>query len=304
MGYEPLVKQNPLRALKTGKENGKEMGLVMARAGLGKTALLVQIALDSILLGNRVVHVSVGQSIDKTRAWYDDILRHILQDHSVDHPHELIDMVQRHRMIMTFKEAALNRPRLEERLNDLIMQDIFKPNCLVIDGFDFEAMDRATLEDIRDMAEAMSLQIQSHILISLFAYGLLTVGAIVAIYALAQDMRLRAGLLSSVNQLFAPLETTERLLFGITSAGFLFLLVAVSSGFAFVENLFAQHLVHKTALSLLALVLFGLLLAGRRFAGWRGRRAIYLYLWGFLILCLAYFGTRYILEEVLGRSWS
>jgi ABC-type uncharacterized transport system permease subunit len=150
----------------------------------------------------------------------------------------------------------------------------------------------------------MSLQIQSHILISLFAYGLLTVGAIVAFYALIQEMRLRAGMLSSVNQLFAPLETTEKLLFGITSAGFLFLLVAVSSGFAFVENLFAQHLVHKTALSLLALVLFGLLLAGRRFVGWRGKRAIYLYLWGFLFLCLAYFGSRYVLENILGRSWS
>lgn len=159
MGYEPLVKQNPLRELKTGTENGKEMGLVMARAGLGKTALLVQIALDSILLGNRVIHVSIGESIDKTRAWYDDILRHILQEHSVSRPHELIDMIQRHRMIMTFKETTFNRSRLEERLNDLIMQDIFKPNCLVIDGFDFESADRQTLEDIRDMAEVMSLQI-------------------------------------------------------------------------------------------------------------------------------------------------
>ena len=93
-------------------------------------------------------------------------------------------------------------------------------------------------------------------------------------------------------------------MFGITSAGFLFLLVAVSSGFAFVEDFFAQHLVHKTALSILALVLFGLLLAGRRFAGWRGKRAVYLYLGGFLILCLAYFGSRFILEQVLGRSWS
>jgi ABC-type uncharacterized transport system permease subunit len=150
----------------------------------------------------------------------------------------------------------------------------------------------------------MSWQIQSHILISLFAYGLLTVGAIVALYALIQEKRLHSARLSSVNQLFAPMETTEKLLFGITSTGFLVLLVAVSSGFAFVDNLFAQHLVHKTALSLLALTLFGLLLAGRRFAGWRGKRAIYLYLWGFLILCLAYFGSRFVLEELLGRSWS
>lgn len=159
MGYEPLVNKNPLRVLKTGKENGKEMGLVMARAGLGKTALLVQIALDTILLGNRVIHVSIGESIEKTRAWYDDILRHILQEHSVTQPHELIDMIQRHRMIMTFKEAAFNRARLEERLNDLIMQDIFKPNCLVIDGYDFDNVDRESLEEIREMADIMSLQV-------------------------------------------------------------------------------------------------------------------------------------------------
>lgn len=159
MGYEPLVNKNPLRVLKIGKESASELGLVMARAGLGKTALLVQIALDEILLGNRVIHVSIGQSIDKTRAWYDDILRYILQEYSVTRPHELIDMVQQHRMIMTFKEASFNRARLEERLNDMIMQDIFKPNCLVIDGFDFEGTDRAAIENIKEMAAAMSLQV-------------------------------------------------------------------------------------------------------------------------------------------------
>ncbi len=151
--------------------------------------------------------------------------------------------------------------------------------------------------------EILTWQVQAHILISLFAYGLLTVGAIVAVYALVQDRRLRAGQLSTINQLFAPLETTERLLYGIAAAGFSALLLAVLSGFTFVDDLFAQHLVHKTVLSILALVLFGVLLAGRQFAGWRGRRAVYLYLWGFAILCVAYFGSRYVLEEVLGRTW-
>jgi ABC-type uncharacterized transport system permease subunit len=147
-------------------------------------------------------------------------------------------------------------------------------------------------------------QMQAHILISLFAYGLLTVGAIVAVFSLVQDRRLRTGKISAANQLFAPLETTENLLFGIASGGFVALLLAVVSGFAFVDNLFARHLVHKTALSLLALLLFGILLIGRHVAGWRGRIAVHLYLWGFGVLCLAYFGTRYILENVLGRSWS
>lgn len=147
-------------------------------------------------------------------------------------------------------------------------------------------------------------QIQAHVLISLFAYGLLSSGAIVALFALVQEKRLQVRKIAATNHLFAPLETTEKLLFGIASGGFLGLLLAVFSGFAFVDSLFAQHLVHKTVLSLLALVLFGILIAGRQFAGWRGLRAVYLYLWGFLLLGLAYFGSRFILEEVLGRSWS
>lgn len=159
------------------------------------------------------------------------------------------------------------------------------------------------LQAVESAAGPRSWQLQAHILIALFAYGLLTVGAIVAVYALIQDRRLRAGKLSTINQLFAPLETTERLLFGIAGAGFSVLLIAVVLGFTFVDDLFAQHLAHKMFLSILALLLFGILIVGRRFVGWRGHRAIYLYLWGFAALCLAYFGSRYVLEEILGRSW-
>lgn len=149
----------------------------------------------------------------------------------------------------------------------------------------------------------LTWQLEAHILISMFAYGLLSAGAIIAVYALIQDRRLRARQLSAINHLFAPLETTEALLYGVTTAGFAGLTLAVVSGVTFVENLFAQHLAHKTILSLLALLLFGTLLAGRHFAGWRGKRAVYLYLGGFTLLCLAYFGSRFILEELLGRSW-
>ncbi len=150
---------------------------------------------------------------------------------------------------------------------------------------------------------ASGWQLQAHILISLFAYGMLAAGAIVAVFALIQERRLRSGRLANLNELFAPLETTERLLFGVCGLGFATLLLSVLSGFLFVENLFAQHLVHKTVLSLLALLLFGILLIGRQFAGWRGSKAVALYLWGFGVLCLAYFGSRYILEIVLNRSW-
>jgi hypothetical protein len=67
-------------------------------------------------------------------------------------------MVARHRMIMTFKVAAFSRSRLEERLNDLVLQDIFRPNCMIVDGFDFEHVDREALEDIKNLLENMNMQ--------------------------------------------------------------------------------------------------------------------------------------------------
>jgi len=150
---------------------------------------------------------------------------------------------------------------------------------------------------------ALAWQVRAHVLIALLSYGLLTVGTIVALYALVQERRLQAAKLSPINQLFAPLETTEKLLFGVAAAGFAGLTLAIVSGSSFVDDLVQQHLAHKFGLSLLAWLIFGVLLAGRYFRGWRGKRAVRLYLGGFAVLCLAYFGSRLILEEIFNRTW-
>lgn len=149
----------------------------------------------------------------------------------------------------------------------------------------------------------MIWQLRLHILLAMAAYGLLTVGAIVAIYALVQERRLRAGKLSAINHLFAPLETTEKLLYGVTTAGLVILAAALIAGTIFVQNLLAQHLSHKVVLSVLAAIVFGTLVAGHYLAGWRGKRGVYLYLGGYLLLGLAYFGSRFVLENILGKSW-
>ena len=151
---------------------------------------------------------------------------------------------------------------------------------------------------------ALDWQVRSHVLIALLSYGALTVGAIVALFALAQERRLRAAKLSPINKLFAPLETTEKLLFALAGVGFAGLTLAIATGSSFVTDLVEQHLAHKFGLSLLAWLVFGILLAGRFWKGWRGKRAVRMYLGGFAILCLAYFGSRLILEEIFQRSWS
>ena len=96
---------------------------------------------------------------------------------------------------------------------------------------------------------------------------------------------------------------SEQFLATLTTSGFVFLLLSVATGFVFVDDLFAQHLTHKTVLSLAALAIFGALVVGRRVAGWRGRRMLQLYLAGFALLLLAYFGTKVVLEVLLNERW-
>ena len=156
-----LIAKNPMGAFNRDAAGNDvtRMGLVMARPGLGKTAILVQIALDSILRGKQVVHVSIGQTIEKAKVWYEDIL----SDISASAKHEeLADLqleVSRNRMIMTFNASTFTRPKLEERLNDLIYQDIFRPCCMIVDGLDFNKVDRQTLIDMRELQKEANMSI-------------------------------------------------------------------------------------------------------------------------------------------------
>ena len=158
MGKEELIASNPLRVLgldNKAEEGRQSLGLVMARAGLGKTAILVQIALDSMLRGNRVLHVAIGETIDKTRDRYDDILAKMVEDLS----EETESDISRRRMIMTFKENVFSRAMLEERLKDLIEQDVFKPDCLIIDGYDFDGNGRQAMEDLKQLMAELGISV-------------------------------------------------------------------------------------------------------------------------------------------------
>lgn len=139
MRKEEVILNNPLRALGLEDKAGEGMktGLVMARAGLGKTAVLVQIALDFMSRGHKVLHVSIGETVDKARSWYDDIFSTIT-DGMEEEDRQVFEMeTLKNRMIMTFKESSFDLATLEERLDDLVKQDVYCPEYLIVDGFDF-----------------------------------------------------------------------------------------------------------------------------------------------------------------------
>jgi ABC-type uncharacterized transport system permease subunit len=146
-----------------------------------------------------------------------------------------------------------------------------------------------------------SWQMDVHILSSMLAYSFLNIAALQALLLALQDWHLRSRHAKGVIRSLPPLQTMEKLLFQLIGAGFLLLSISLITGFLFVENLFAQHLVHKTVLSIFAWVIFGTLLVGRIRRGWRGQIAIRWTLGGFAALMLAYFGSKMVLEWILNR---
>ena len=148
----------------------------------------------------------------------------------------------------------------------------------------------------------MDWQIKLHVSIALLAFGALSIAAALAILLALQERALRHRQFGALLRALPPLTLTETLLFRLIAAGFVLLSLTLLTGILFVDNLFAQHLAHKTVLSILAWLVFGVLLYGRRAWGWRGRRAVNLTLAGMAILLLAFFGSKFVLELVLHRS--
>jgi len=144
-------------------------------------------------------------------------------------------------------------------------------------------------------------QIKLHVLFALLGFSVLSVAAVLAILLALQERALRKRRFNGIVGALPPLTLTESLMFQLIGAGFILLSLTLLTGILFVDNLFAQHLVHKTVLSIAAWFVFGGLLLGRWRYGWRGRRAVELTLFGMALLLLAYFGSRFVLEVLLKR---
>lgn len=138
-----------------------------------------------------------------------------------------------------------------------------------------------------------------HILTSIVAYSILALAALQAILLSIQSRFLHAHQPGGVIRLMPPLKNMEVLLFEVIVVGFVALTISLGSGLIFLENMFAQQLVHKTVLSIFAWFVFLILLIGHWKLGWRGRTAIRWTLSGFISLMLAYFGSKFVLEIIL-----
>ncbi len=141
----------------------------------------------------------------------------------------------------------------------------------------------------------------SHIMLSVVAYSLLTIAATQALLLSFGVNRLKQHELVILRNM-PPLETMEHLMFEMIWGGLLFLTLSIVSGFVFLENLSGPGLMHHTVITMAAWLVFIVLLWGRYQLGWRGAIASRWTLTGFVLLALGYFGSKLVLEVILGRT--
>lgn len=140
-----------------------------------------------------------------------------------------------------------------------------------------------------------------HVSSSILAYAVLTLAAVQAAVVALQDHQLKHRHTRGIIQVLPPLQRMEGMLFELLWIGSALLTIAIVSGAVFIEDIFAQHLVHKTVLTIAAWLLFSTLLWGHYRLGWRSRTAVRMTLGGFALLMLAFFGSKLVLELVLQR---
>jgi len=148
---------------------------------------------------------------------------------------------------------------------------------------------------------ATSAPLEFHILVSICAYAILSLAAMQAILVGLQQRLLHEHHPGGALRALPPLSLMETLLFRMIAIGFVLLTLALASGFVYLEDMFAQHLVHKSVLSILGWAVFGTLLLGHHVAGWRGPTAVRFTIGGIVLLVLAYFGSKLVLELILER---
>jgi AAA domain len=157
-----LILRNPLRFLEndTGDilpEGG--FGAVLARAGVGKTAILVQLSLNMLLKGKNVLHISLEDPVKKLTLWYKEVFQHLTKQYGPAEVSPIWDAVIHRRFIMTFRVEGFSSSKLEERMTDLKEQNIFSPQAVIIDGFNFKEDSRAPLSDLKRLAEKHALHV-------------------------------------------------------------------------------------------------------------------------------------------------
>jgi hypothetical protein len=157
-----LVQRSPMRVFEKSIHGGLkagEIGVIASTSGVGKTSVLVQIALDKLLQEKKVIHVSFTQHTGYVLAWYENIFDEFIRKKNLENARDVKDEIVKNRVLMNFSQDGINGDQVLRSLRAMIVEGGFKAEYLIIDGFDFSKMDRDLLSQIKNFAGELGLEV-------------------------------------------------------------------------------------------------------------------------------------------------
>ncbi|MDR2865059.1 MAG: hypothetical protein LBV68_05585 [Spirochaetaceae bacterium] len=162
MVKDGLISRSPVRVFENAINGGLhagEIGLIAAAAGIGKTSVLVQIALDKLLQGKKVIHISFTQDHDYVVAWYEDIFDQFIKRKNVENERELKEEIIRNRMLLNFNQEGVTTDIIRKSLKAMIIEGGYKAEAIIIDGFDFSIANRERIATLKEFAKELGFYV-------------------------------------------------------------------------------------------------------------------------------------------------
>jgi hypothetical protein len=157
-----FISVSPLKILEKSSHQGLgpgNLGVLVARAGVGKTACLIHIAFDKIFRKEKLVHISLEENPEKVASYYNVIYSDLLKALNIGDDDESRFLMERNRMTLAYLNQSFDLKRLQANLKNLTEQMDFKPDTLIIDGLDFENAGRAVFEGLKGIAREFQSEI-------------------------------------------------------------------------------------------------------------------------------------------------
>jgi len=135
-----LIQRSPIRIFEQSIHGGLkpgEVGIIASPNGVGKTSVLVQLALDKLLQGKKVIHVSFTQHIQYVPVWYADIFDEFISKKNLENAADIKNDLVKNRVLMNFNQDGMTKDQIIKSLRAMIIEGGFKAEAIIVDGFDF-----------------------------------------------------------------------------------------------------------------------------------------------------------------------
>jgi KaiC/GvpD/RAD55 family RecA-like ATPase len=158
---EEFIQKSPVRIFENSIEGGLHagnIGVLASKKGIGKTSVLVQIALDKLMQGEKVIHVSFNAHTSYIISWYENIFNEIARRKNLENIDDIKDQLIRNRMIMNFTQEGVTVDQITRTIRALIVDGGFNAKTVIVDGFDFTRATTERFEKVKAFLTEMQLE--------------------------------------------------------------------------------------------------------------------------------------------------